>query len=132
MEQTKQPPTHEHKYNRIMPQTTDKVLCIEVEKVISAEGYEENFLPRVKEMIDKYDEVRILVYYKNFKGWEYDAARQDMLTSAELGRKTKKLALVNPPESEVFQRTIKKKIVAGDMKCFNESDFDDALKWVSE
>lgn len=119
------------KYNVIMPQTTDKVLCIQIEKVISSEGYAENFLPRIKEMYQKHGEIRILLYYKNFLGWEPDAAKQDMFASADFGSKIPKIAFVNPPESEIFHRMMKKEFFAGEMKFFNENELDDALEWVA-
>ena len=94
-------PDINEKFNTIMPETTDKVLCIQVDKVISEEGYQQNFLPRIEKMIETYGEIRLLVHYLSFKGWEHDAAKEDMATFALLGKKLKKFALVNPPESEI-------------------------------
>lgn len=125
-------PEHNDKFNSIMPQTTDKVLCIEVDRVISAEGYAENFLPRAKEMIARHGELRVLVNYKNFKGWEAEAAKMDMMAAANMGKHLKKAALVNPPKSEIFQRKMKDAIMSGEFKFFNEDEFDRALTWVSE
>ena len=113
-----------------MPETTEEALCVKVDKVISEEGYRENFLPRLKTMVEKFDEVRILLYYADFKGWEHDAAKEDMVTSALFGNKLTKFALVNPPESEIFQKFMKKDLFAGEMKMFNEDKLQDAIDWV--
>lgn len=118
------------KYNVIMPQTDDKALCIQVERTISSEGYEENFLPRINKMIDEYDEIRLLIYYKKFQGWEEEAAKNDMETTARFGRKIAKMALVNPPQKEIFQSTIKKPILTGEIRLFEEKNLDKAIEWI--
>ncbi len=122
---------HNKKYNTIMPQTTDRVICIEVDKPISKEGYEENFLPRVVEMIKKHGEIRILVHYKEFHGWEESAAKLDLQASAEYHSKLKKIALVNTPEKEIFHRKFKQKILGGDVQFFNKDELEKAIEWVS-
>ena len=45
-------------------------------------------------------------------------------------RSLKKLALVNPPESEIFRRLVKKDAFVGEMKLFNEADLQNAIEWV--
>ncbi|MGH1455986.1 MAG: STAS/SEC14 domain-containing protein [Alphaproteobacteria bacterium] len=123
--------TKNKKFNTIMPQTTDRVLCIEIDKLITAEGYAQNFLPKLKSMIEKHGELRLLINYKEFKGWEKNAAQMDLETSAKHAKNLKKLALINAPEKEIFQKTLKKDIMGGDVKFFKNTEFDKALEWVS-
>ncbi len=118
------------KYNVIMPQTDDRTLCIQIERTISSEGYEENFLPRINKMVAEYGEIRVLIYYKKFQGWEEEAAKNDMETTARFGRKIVKMALVNPPEKVMFKSAIKKPILAGEVKSFDEEDLNKAIEWV--
>jgi hypothetical protein len=117
------------KYNTIMPESTDRVLCVRVHKVISSEGYEKNFLPHIKTMLEKHNEIRLVIHYENFQGWEYDAAKEDMVAFVELGSKIIKCALVNPPESEVFRRALKKDGYKGEIKLFKNSDLEQAIEW---
>ena len=119
------------KYNIVMPQSTDRVLCMQVDKTISEEGYKENFLPRLQSMIDKYGEARLLIYYREFKGWEQAAAKEDMLSSAKFGQKIKKLAMVNPPETEIFRSKLSESNLSGETKAFKEKDLEKAIEWVS-
>ncbi len=118
------------KFNEIMPETTDRVICIKVDRPISVEGYEHNFLPLVHKMIEQHGELRILVYYDNFKGWEYEAAKNDMVTFATFGNVIKKIALVAPPESEVFRRSLKMENNKGEFKFYNKDELNKALEWV--
>jgi len=118
------------KFNTIMPETTDRVLCVQIDRLISEEGYKENFLPRLEKMIEKYGEIRLLVNYLNFEGWENDAAREDMFSSVAFGRKVKKMAFVNTPESEIFRRTMIEENISGETKLFSEEQLQDAIDWV--
>ena len=77
------------KYNVIMPESTDQALCVMIDRPIS-DGYSENFLPRVDKMIEIHGEIRVLIYFKVFQGWEEDAARHDMRAFAEYAKKFKK------------------------------------------
>ncbi len=119
-----------HKYNTII-NDIDHVLCIEIDKVITAEGYKENFLPKLNEMINKHGEARLLINYKNFQGWEKAAAQMDLETAANNVKTIKKMALINAPEKEAFQRNLKKEIMAGELALFNDSEYSKALEWVS-
>lgn len=121
------------KFNTIMPETDDRTLCILIEKPISAEGYEHNFLPRFKGMLDRNGEARLLVYYKDFKGWEEEAAEKDMEITSAYGKKIRRFALVNPPRSEIFQKKVKAPLFDPEaLRLFEESELDKALNWVKE
>ncbi len=118
------------KYQTIMPETDDRVLCVQVDKPISRIGYEENFLPRIERMLRQNDELRILIYYKDYQGWEKEAAQNDMEAVLVYGKKVRKLALVNPPDREVFRREFKKPLIAGELVFFKEEELSDAISWV--
>jgi hypothetical protein len=72
------------KFNTIMPETTDRTLCMMVDRPISADGYKENFLPRVKNMLERYGEIRCLIYFKNYQGWEEAAAAMNFSASIDV------------------------------------------------
>ncbi|MBI2235265.1 MAG: STAS/SEC14 domain-containing protein, partial [Micavibrio aeruginosavorus] len=101
-----------------------------VTKPISHAGFTENFLPRVEAMLAKSGEIRLLVYYADFHGWEEQATRDDSLAYVRFGDKVRKIALVAPPEKEMFKSKIKKPIIGGEMRYFNETELQDALTWI--
>ena len=113
-----------------MPETDDRTLCIRIEKPITMEGYEQNFMPRIRAMVDRHDEIRLLLYFQAYKGWEREAALEDLGMVQQYGPKLVKMALVNPPEKEVFQMKTRKPLTGGEIRFFNESDLAEALAWV--
>ncbi len=120
----------EDKFNPIMEESDDRTLCIRIEKPISTEGYEQNFLPRIKNMVGKYGEIRLLVYFKRYKGWEQGAAIDDIAATVEYGPLIRKVALVNPPEKEIVQHKMLKPLFKGDFRFFAEDDLQKAINWV--
>ena len=118
-----------NKFNKIMPETDDRVLCVEIIKPISDEGYELNFLAKLDKMLALHGEIRIVIYYSDYKGWEPEAALNDMNATLKYGKNVKKLALVNPPEREIFQRKIKQSLVKGEIQYFNKENLQGAIKW---
>ncbi len=118
------------KYNTVMPETDDYTICMQVDKPISKEGYRDNFMPRLREMMDKHGELRILVYFKKYDGWEEQAAGFDIETTVNYGKFVKKMAFVNPPEKMIFNNKIREPLISGELEYFSEEDLKKAIKWV--
>ena len=118
------------KYNIVMPETDDRVLCLRVEKPISPEGYAENFAPRIRAMIEKHKGIRLLVHYKAYQGWEAEAALMEMGGVSEFGGKVIKFAMVNPPKREMLRYNVHKPLINGEIRVFKDDELDDAVRWV--
>ena len=115
-----------------MPETTDRVLCILVDRRMSAEGYRDNFLPRVEKMLAQHGELRVLVYFKNYQGWEEEAAAMDFAATQAIASKLKKCALINPPPAMMTLTQLRKPITLAETRVFTEEEFQQALAWVNE
>lgn len=114
-----------------MPETDENCLCIEIIEPISIEAYRDLYFPIMQKIIREKGEINILVYYRNFKGWEKDAAMFDLGAGTILRPHIKKLASVNIPESEKNRSTL---LVQSTMQIrfFEESELQDAIKWIKE
>jgi hypothetical protein len=120
------------KYNEIMPETDDRTLCIRITKPISPEGLQGNFIPRLDSMLDTHSEIRLLIHYADYKGWEEAATREDGVIILKYGPKIRKIAYVSPPKKEMFKLKINRALIAGEMEFFDNDDLRQALKWVKE
>lgn len=118
------------KFNPIMDESDDRAVCISVEKPISHEGYTENFLPRLDDMIQKHGEARVLVHFKEYKGWEENAAMEDMVAFLNYGQRVRKIALVNAPETKKRHLQLAKTLIAGDVEFFDTEHLPNAIDWV--
>lgn len=122
--------TMSNKYNIVMPETDDSCLCLQIEREISGDGYKENFLNRVDKMLAVYGEIRFLIYYKNFSGWDKEAAMLDISANARLRDKIHKVAMVNAPESEAMRGLMREGTLSGHIRMFEEHELEEALIWV--
>jgi hypothetical protein len=118
------------KFNTIMPETTDRELCVMVDKPVSAEGYRENFLPRAEKMIAQFGELRFLVYFKKYQGWEEEAAMMDFAATHTIGNKIRRFAIVNPPQKYLALHTLRSPMLSGETRIFSETELQDAITWV--
>ena len=118
------------KFNRLMPESEGSVLCYEINRPISLEGYEKNFLDPAQSIIKQYGELRLLNYFTNYQGWEEEAAIVDLSAHVTLGRYVKKMAFVNAPEKEVMARLIRQSLTNAELRFFPENLLKDAIKWV--
>lgn len=117
------------KLNRLMPESEGPVLCYEITKPISLEGYE-LFLKLVRDILERYGEVRVLMYYSDYQGWEKGAAEMDFASHIEFGPKLVKLAIVNAPEKEIMARIIRKPLTGAELRFFSEEGLQEALAWI--
>jgi hypothetical protein len=118
------------KFNRLMPESEGATLCYELSKPISKEGYEDNFLAPALQLVHKYGELRLLMHYTNYQGWEQEAAEMDIAAHVELGRYMKKMALVNAPDKEIMSRMLKKSLNHAELRFFKTDQLEEAIKWV--
>lgn len=119
-------------FNEIMPESDARVLCIRITKPISYDGFKNNFLPHLESLLKTSGEIRLLVDYADFRGWEAQAALEDFETFFKFGTKIKKMAFVSPPEKEIFKLKINRPLIGGEIRFFNKDELDVALDWVRE
>jgi hypothetical protein len=120
------------KINTVMAESDDRVLCVKIDRPISTEGYKINFLDRVDAMLAAHGEIRFLLYFEEYKGWDSEAAKMDMTMLAKYGGKVRKFALVNPPSKEIFRNKINQPLRTGETRYFTKDELADALVWVRE
>lgn len=121
----------ELKKNRVLPESQGNILCAEVGARVTLEDYEEVFYKNIQKIFQEHGSIRILLHYSRpFLGWDIDAAAKDLAQVSESGSKVEKAALVNPPE-QVHQRwKTMQPLLSGELRIFEEGEFDKALEWI--
>jgi hypothetical protein len=116
-------------FNEIMPETDDRVICVRVDKPISGEGYKTQFLPLVQKMATDHGEIRLVILFEKFQGWEEEASMADLASTVFLAQHLKKLAIVNLPDKMVQYIGMRQAALKTDLRIFDASQFQDALNW---
>ncbi len=117
-------------FNKVELDSTGRVVCVRIDKMISGEGYRQILRPILQSVIQKHGELRILVQFDRYKGRDAAAAKEDMITLAKIGTFITKLGLINPPEEEVFRRAMSSNTIGGELKFFAEGQYDRAMEWI--
>jgi hypothetical protein len=113
---------------RILPETDQNAICVSYSGVITRNEYADKIEPLLHERMAKKKKIKILISYDDFKGWEEDAAVDNLSEMSNFGKHSEKVAYVNaPPSKKKLMETISKSI-AGEIRYFD--DYKDAVKWV--
>jgi hypothetical protein len=119
--------------NHFVPEWSNgPVIAFDIAHPISVDGFREKFLPVLEEKINEYGEVRILLHFTEYQGWEEAAARLDLDTTARFGRYVTKLAVVNPTRTVILLYKVKEPLLNGEARFFSHGDLAEALKWINE
>lgn len=114
----------------ILPETDEHTLCVRFTGLIRKEDHKLNLRDRLAAMVEKDGWYSMLIEYKDFVGWEHDAADISLRSIMDFGKFARRLAYVNPPEKKVMQTKLTAPLFGGEMQFFDEGDFDAALEWV--
>lgn len=115
-----------------LPETNDRVLCCQVLAKMTSKAYEhagEVF----RETLKKNGEIRIVVNYINFDGWDDDATKLDMGFNLEFGPHFTKMALVNPPPVMISQIKMKASTFPRlNVRYYEADEYEQAVRWANE
>jgi hypothetical protein len=117
--------------NIVMPESDDRALCISISQPITQEWFNSN-MNRLARMLEDKGEIRFLVYYKEYKGWEEEAARDDAAAYIKTGRHFVKFAYVNPPGKTLLRHKMRLPMFGGEFRVFSAEEIDTAIGWVKE
>lgn len=115
----------------VLPQTDESTLCVTLRGVVSLKSYEECFYKPLKAIMEKGDQFNLLINYdQSYEGWSREAAELSFQSIIDFGGWARKLAYVNPPDSKRFQVNVTRPLLGGEVRFFENSELDEAIKWV--
>lgn len=108
------------------------VICIKMSGIIDHTSFAQHLLPRMKKSYELHSEVRLMVSYEGYKGWNSDSFADDTLQMSPYRHHIKKLALINAPH-EVLGFPIKQleKNAPNAIRYFNSDQIEEALLWAN-
>jgi hypothetical protein len=117
----------------ILPETQGNTLVVKATANLTTKDYEEVFIPKLKELIQKYGKVRAVVYLdENFEGWELGAMWDDAKFGIQHRNDFDKIALVSSKKYIEWATKIGAHFMKGQMKTFDGSQLQEALVWIKE
>lgn len=115
----------------ILPETSQTTLCLQLTGMITPEDFTEFFDTPVRYMADHFEYYNLYAYYDPaFKGWSREAADLSFKCISLCVPKARRLAYVNAPDSRMLMMKMLSPILRAEVKYFEESEKEAALKWV--
>jgi hypothetical protein len=107
------------------------VIGYEADGKLHADDYRDILLPDVRAVIERGDEVRVVLVFPDWDGLSGGALWQDLKMGVEHLTKWKRIALVTDIEWMTHLTAMFGWMTAGDMKHFPLAERDDAIAWAA-
>ena len=115
----------------IMPETAGKTLVVKAKGMLTSEDYEKIFIPQLKQLIDQFGKIRVLLYLdENFTGWELDAAWDDAVFGLQHRHDFEKVAIVSDQQWVAWATKVGSYFMDGQVATYKISEFQDAIIWI--
>jgi hypothetical protein len=116
----------------ILSRSHDNVVAIKVGGTLTASDYETVLIPKLDELLSKYDVVNILFEMDpSFEGWTLDAAWDDASIAIARREKLGRIAVVGGPKWVSWCMSAGAFLMKGEMKSFPLEKLEDAWNWVN-
>jgi len=112
-------------------QLPDGVIGFEAKGKLHVADYKDVLLPAVQEVLERGDDVRIVLVFETFDGLSGGAVWQDVKMGVGHLTRWKRIALVTDVEWMVHLTSLFGWMTPGEMKHFPLADRAAAIKWVS-
>jgi hypothetical protein len=117
----------------ILPDSNETTLCLQLHSHVTAEDFDQYCHQEIKKRVEANGYFNMIVHYdSDYEGWEPDAADLNLRSIMELGSKPHKLAYVNPSKRKIMLMKMAEPILKGEIRYFEEGQYQDALKWIKE
>ncbi|MDP6389029.1 MAG: STAS/SEC14 domain-containing protein [Alphaproteobacteria bacterium] len=115
----------------VLPESESNVLILHATGKLTDDDYQRVLIPRLEAIIEAYGKARILIEMKeDFEGWELGAAWEDAKLGVRHRTDFEKIAVVGAPQWVDWGAKIGAHFMSGELRTYDEDDFDDALDWI--
>ena len=116
-----------------LPESDDKVLIAKAVEKLTTKDYEEFFIPKLEEMLQKNEKINIVLYLtEEFRGWELGAAWDDAKFGFKHRKDFGKIAVVGGPKWVEWSTKFGSHLVKGEVKNFKTDELENAIKWTRQ
>lgn len=116
---------------KICQETEGQLLVIQADKRITREDYEKTFIPKMEEMIHRYNDISVLfIFGEDYDGYDPSAMVEDAQYGFKHREHFKKIAVVGAPSWIEAAIRIFIPLLKTELKCFAKEEKEKALEWI--
>lgn len=113
-----------------LEQSSANVLGFLASGRLTDNDYKNFLIPEVKQALDQPGEIRLLFMLDGFRGWDIQAAWDDLIFGMEINRRVERIALVGDQEWEKWVARLVKAFTHGEVRYFDLKEHQQAWVWV--
>lgn len=116
-----------------LPESDGNVLGVHASDHLTNRDYEEVWIPQMKDLIQTYGTVRLLLYLdEDFRGWEAGALWEDTKFSMRHAREFDKIAVVGGPTWVAWGMKLMNHLTQGEVRTFSGDQLQAAWRWLKD
>ncbi len=115
-----------------LEQSTPDILGFLASGRLTDNDYKNFLIPEVKTAIDEKGQIRLLFQLDGFRGWEIQAAWDDLIFGMEINSNVDKIAIVGDSRWEQWVARLVKAFTHGEARHFDLGHMDEAWNWVRD
>lgn len=115
-----------------LEQSSPEILGFMASGRLTDNDYKNFLMPQVKSAIESSGNIRLLFQLEGFRGWDIQAAWDDLIFGMEINRNVDKIALVGDRKWEQWVARLVRAFTHGDVRYFDLNRLEDAWEWVRE
>ncbi len=94
--------------------------------------YKNFLIPQVKSAIEESGRIRLLFQMEGFRGWDIQAAWDDLIFGLEINRKVEKIAIVGDQKWEQWVARLVNAFTQGEAQYFDVGQAEEAWAWIRQ
>lgn len=107
------------------------ILGFELSGKLTDEDYQ-IFVPEIERNLKRHDKLRLLVVFKEFKGWDLHALWDDVKFDIQHFNDFEKIAMVGEKNWQKWMSIICKPFTMARVKYFEKREFTEAMEWIEK
>lgn len=117
----------------ILPESQGPALCLTLTGIITAADFIAFFEKPLNAILAEHGHYSLFIHYDSgFIRWQEDAADLSFKCIAKCSPKARRCAYINPPESRIMMMRFLDPLMTGEVRYYNQDQYDEALGWIKE
>ncbi|WP_210398162.1 STAS/SEC14 domain-containing protein [Motiliproteus sediminis] len=94
--------------------------------------YKNFLIPEVKRTLEEQQSIRLLFMMEGFRGWDIQAAWDDLIFGMEINRRVERIAIVGDRDWEKWMARLTRAFTYGEVRYFDLKEREQAWAWIKE
>lgn len=94
--------------------------------------YKSFLIPEVRRALDQHDSIRLLFLLEGFRGWELQAAWDELTFGLEINQRVERVAVIGEQKWERWMVLLSRPFTHGEVQYYNLSQTEQAWQWLGQ